>query len=108
MPAAADLHAAALPAGAVVRLVVRNHAGVMSHVCGLFARRSFNVDSILCLPIDDGARSVILLLVNEDERLEQMIRQLGKLEDVLTIARAPEARAAFATAASQLASYDRV
>jgi acetolactate synthase-1/3 small subunit len=108
MSAAADPERSVPPGGAVVRLVVRNHAGVMSHVCGLFARRGFNVDSIFCLPIDDGVRSVILLLVHEDERLEQMIRQLGKLEDVLTIARVPEARAAFATVADQLASYGRL
>ena len=108
MSAAGDRTSSAAPAGAVVRLVVRNHAGVMSHVCGLFARRCFNVDGILCLPIDDGERSVILLQVNEDERLEQMIRQLRKLEDVLTIARAPEARPAFATAARQLASDGRL
>ena len=30
------------PATAVLRLRVRNHPGVMSHVCGLFARRAFN------------------------------------------------------------------
>ena len=32
------------------------------------ARRAFNVEAILCLPIEDGQRSVILLLVDEDER----------------------------------------
>src|SRR5215468_4158959 len=88
---------------AVVRLVVRNHAGVMSHICGLFARRGFNVDGILCLPLADGARSAILLLVKEDERLEQLVRQLRKLEDVLDIARRPEARQAFSTVATVLA-----
>jgi acetolactate synthase I/III small subunit len=82
-------------ADAVLRLHVRNHPGVMSHVCGLFARRAFNVDGILCLPVGDAARSAILLLVQEDERLEQMIRQLRKLEDVLDIERANEARDAF-------------
>jgi acetolactate synthase-1/3 small subunit len=87
---------------AVVRLQVRNHAGVMSHVCGLFARRGFNVEGILCLPIGDGQRSAILLLVNEDERLEQMIRQLRKLEDVLDIERAPGARAAYTEVAAHL------
>ena len=25
--------------------------GVMTHICGLFARRAFNVDGILCLPM---------------------------------------------------------
>ncbi len=81
---------------AILRLLVRNHPGVMSHVCGLFARRGFNVEGILCLPIDDGTRSVILLVVDDDERLEQLIRQLRKLEDVLEIQRAPEACEMFA------------
>jgi len=75
----------------------------MSHVCGLFARRGFNVDGILCLPVADGARSAILLLVKEDDRLEQMIRQLRKLEDVLDIARHPQAREAFTAVAAVLA-----
>ena len=88
--------------GVVLRLLVRNHPGVMSHVCGLFARRGFNVEGILCLPVDDGMRSVILLVVNEDERLEQLIRQLRKLEDVIEIHRAPESHDVFATIAGLL------
>ncbi len=86
----------------LLRLLVRNHPGVMSHVCGLFARRAFNVEGILCLPVDDGTCSVILLVVNEEERLEQLIRQLRKLEDVLEIHRAPEAREVFAAASQWL------
>ena len=88
--------------GAVLRLLVRNHPGVMSHVCGLFARRGFNVEGILCVPIGDGLRSVILLVVNEDERLEQLIRQLRKLEDVVDVHREPEARGVFAAIGSLL------
>ena len=84
----------ALERGTVLRLIVRNHPGVMSHVCGLFARRAFNVEGIVCLPVADGTRSIILLVVVEDARLEQVIRQLEKLEDVLDVHRAPEARAA--------------
>jgi acetolactate synthase-1/3 small subunit len=74
----------------------------MSHVCGLFSRRAFNLDGIACLPAGDGTRSVMLLLVIEDERVEQLIRQLRKLEDVLQINRAPEAQAAFAAIASRV------
>ncbi len=88
--------------GTVLRLLVRNHPGVMSHVCGLFARRGFNVEGILCLPVGDGSYSVVLLLVNEDERLGQMMCQLRKLEDVLDMHRAPEAHAAFAAAAGYM------
>jgi acetolactate synthase-1/3 small subunit len=90
------------PIGVVVRLLVRNHPGVMSHVCGLFARRAFNVEGILCLPVGDGSCSAVLLLVREDERMEQVIRQLQKLEDVVEIRRDPQGRAAFATVAEFL------
>ena len=82
--------------GAVLRLLVRNHPGVMSHVCGLFARRCFNLEAIVCLPVGDATRSVILLVADENERLDQVLRQLRKLEDVVEVRRAPEARPAFA------------
>jgi acetolactate synthase-1/3 small subunit len=74
-------------AHAVLEIDVNNHAGVMSHVVGLFSRRSFNVEGILCLPVGDGRQSRIWLLVNEDQRLPQMMKQVEKLEDVIAIHR---------------------
>ena len=71
----------------VLELTVNNHPGVMSHVCGLFSRRAFNVEGILCMPIGDGAKSRIWLLVNEDTRLDQLVKELLKLQDVLDVAR---------------------
>ena len=88
--------------GIVLRLLVRNHPGVMSHVCGLFARRAFNVEGILCMPVADGARSVVLLLVHEDDRIEQVVRQLRKLEDVVEVGPVPGGHDAFETAAPHL------
>jgi acetolactate synthase-1/3 small subunit len=70
---------------AVVEVIVRNHPGALSHVCGLFARRGFNVDGVACLPLADRTRSRIWLLVAEDERLEQVTRHLAKLEDVIAV-----------------------
>ena len=75
----------------VLDLLVNNHPGVMSHVCGLFSRRAFNVEAILCLPMNGGGESRIWLLVNEDERLEQMIRQMRKLQDVHDVRLRPDA-----------------
>jgi acetolactate synthase-1/3 small subunit len=72
---------------AVLEIDVNNHAGVMSHVVGLFSRRSYNVEGILCLPVGDGSRSRIWLLVNEDLRLAQMMKQVEKLEDVIALRR---------------------
>jgi acetolactate synthase-1/3 small subunit len=59
----------------------------MLHICGLFSRRAFNVEGILCLPIGTSEHSRIWLLVNADHRLEQMIKQMLKLEDVLSVRR---------------------
>lgn len=72
---------------AVLEIDVNNHAGVMSHVVGLFSRRSYNVEGILCLPLGDTGQSRIWLLVNEDQRLSQMIKQAEKLEDVTGVRR---------------------
>jgi acetolactate synthase-1/3 small subunit len=73
-----------------LRLTVNNHPGVMTHVCGLFARRAFNVEGIVCTPQPGpdgggGTSSRIWLVVQRDERLEQMIRQVRKLYDVLEV-----------------------
>lgn len=68
-----------------LELIVRNHPGVMSHICGLFARRAFNVEGILCMPIKDSDQSRIWLLVQKDLRLSQMVSQVEKLEDVQAV-----------------------
>lgn len=67
----------------VIELMVNNHPGVMSHVTGLFSRRAFNIEGILCGPVGDGSTSRMYLLVNEDERLPQVVKQLEKLYDVI-------------------------
>ena len=79
----------------VLRLLVRNHPGVMSHLCGLFARRAFNVEGILCVPLEGGERSAVLLLVADDQRNTQIVAQLRKLEDVVDVRPDPGARSTF-------------
>jgi len=88
-------------ARAVLEIDVNNHPGVMSHVVGLFSRRTYNVEGILCLPVDDGARSRIWLLLNEDQRLPQVIKQAEKLEDVIAVRRHAADHAVF----SQLEAF---
>ena len=82
-------------ARAVLELDVNNHAGVMSHVVGLFSRRAYNVEGIIVLPVGDGSTSRIWLLVNEDVRLTQMIKQVEKLEDVIAVRRHDAEHAVF-------------
>lgn len=69
----------------LLELIVKNHAGVMSHITGLFSRRGFNLEGILCAKIEDGSKSRMYLLVNDDEQLEQILKQVEKLYDVLSV-----------------------
>ena len=71
----------------VLELKVRNHPGVMSHVCGLLARRAYNMEGIISLPMQDKTLSRIWLLLDKEARLEQLVKQLNKLHDVLTVHR---------------------
>ena len=74
-------------AATVLELTVRNHPGVMSHICGLFSRRTYNLEGIACVPVNGNGTSRMWLLVDEDERLDQVVKQVMKLEDVLGLVR---------------------
>ena len=69
----------------VIDLEVRNHPGVMAQITGLFARRNFNLEGILCGPCQNPEISRIYLLVRSSGRLDQMEKQLAKLYDVLSV-----------------------
>ncbi len=69
----------------VFELRVSNHPGVMSHICNLFSRRAYNLEAIFCIPIEQGQKSLMLLKVNEEQKLNQVIKQLEKLEDVIQV-----------------------
>jgi acetolactate synthase-1/3 small subunit len=71
----------------IIELIVRNHPGVMSQITGLFSRRAFNLEGILCAALGSTDSSRIFLLVGDDGKLEQITRQLGKLYDVFEITR---------------------
>ena len=71
----------------LLKLTVNNHPGVLAHVCGLFARRAYNLEGVMVRPITGGApdRSRMWLLINEEDRLQQLIRQTEKLIDVISV-----------------------
>ncbi|SDL16724.1 acetolactate synthase, small subunit [Maridesulfovibrio ferrireducens] len=70
-----------------IDLLVRNHAGVMSQITGLFSRRNFNLEGIICGPVGSGDESRMVLTVADDSKLEQIVLQLEKLYDVLEVKR---------------------
>ncbi|WP_051553419.1 ACT domain-containing protein [Desulfobulbus elongatus] len=94
MPATDTDRAAATPSGSttILRLTVNNHPGVMLQICGLFARRAFNLEGIFCTAIGRGDTSRIWLTVDAADRLDQVVKQLAKLEDVLAVEDRADAR----------------
>lgn len=67
-------------------VLVENRPGVLARIAGLFARRSFNIDSLTVSPTErpDISRVTVTAHV-EQEPLEQIIKQLNKLLHVLKI-----------------------
>lgn len=84
----------------ILQLTVRNHAGVMSHICGLLARRSYNVEGIMCMPLSGGQLSEVWLRLDENQRLDQVVKQIRKLVDVLDVKRGPAQPEAFSRLSS--------
>ena len=65
---------------------VRNEFGVLSRVAGLFSARGYNIDS-LCVAetIDPKVSQITLVTHGDDETIEQIIKQLYKLIDVIKV-----------------------
>ncbi|TGL46487.1 acetolactate synthase small subunit [Leptospira wolffii] len=70
----------------ILKILVNNHPGVMSHVSGLFTRRSYNIDSI-AVGVTDNAEvsSMVIVVKGDDGVVEQVKRQLLKLPDVIEV-----------------------
>lgn len=69
-----------------ISVLVENHAGVLSKVSGLFARRGFNIDSLAVGITEDPAISRMTIVVEGDEYVvEQLEKQLNKLIPVIKV-----------------------
>ncbi|MBO4680198.1 MAG: acetolactate synthase small subunit [Lachnospiraceae bacterium] len=67
-------------------VLVENRSGVLSKVSGLFARRCFNIDSLVVGETFDPAVSNMTIVSSGDERtLEQIEKQLNKKLDVIKV-----------------------
>lgn len=70
----------------VFSMLVDNTSGVLSRVAGMFSRRGYNIDSLTVGVTADPRYSRMTVVVSGDEPiLEQIEKQLRKLEDVLDI-----------------------
>ena len=70
----------------VLSLLVDNTSGVLSRVSGMFSRRGYNIDSLSVGVTENPKYSRMTVAVSGDDRtLNQIKKQLNKLEDVVDI-----------------------
>ncbi len=70
----------------ILSVLVENQAGVLARVSGLFARRGYNIFSLAVAPTEDDRFSRITIVVDvESAPLDQIVKQLFKLIDVVKI-----------------------
>ncbi|WP_367565826.1 acetolactate synthase small subunit [Lacrimispora sp.] len=70
----------------VLSLLVDNTSGVLSRVAGLFSRRGYNIESLTVgVTADERYSRMTVVSTGEPEILDQIEKQLRKLEDVRDI-----------------------
>ncbi len=75
-------------------VLVENKPGVLTRIAGMFARRGYNIHSLAVGPTEDLRVSRLTLVVGtEAVQLEQIIKQLNKLVNVLKIVELEEDQA---------------
>jgi acetolactate synthase-1/3 small subunit len=78
----------------LLSVLVENHPGVLFRVAGLFSRRGFNIESLAVgtTQVPTISRMTIIVL-GDDHMIDQIVKQLSKLMQVLTIKIMPAASA---------------
>lgn len=67
----------------VFQLLVDNTSGVLSRISGLFSRRGYNIESITAgVTADPRYTRITIVASGDDEILDQIEKQVGKLIDV--------------------------
>ena len=70
----------------IISILVENEFGALSRVAGLFSARGYNIESLTVAPTDDPTLSrMTLVTIGNDRIIEQIIKQLNKLLDVVKV-----------------------
>ena len=69
-----------------ISVLVENHSGALSRIAGLFSSRGYNITSLTVAETDDPTVSRMTIVVSgEEEILEQIVKQLNRLIDVIKV-----------------------
>ncbi len=70
----------------VLSILVENTAGVLARTSGLFSRRGYNIASLSVGETENPSISRMTVVASgDDETLSQIVKQLLKLEDVISV-----------------------
>ncbi len=70
----------------IISILLENEAGALSRVAGLFSARGFNIESLTVAPTEDPSLSrLTLVTTGTEEIIEQIVKQLNKLIDVVKL-----------------------
>jgi acetolactate synthase-1/3 small subunit len=77
----------------IISILLENEAGALSRVAGLFSARGYNIESLTVAPTEDPTLSRMTLVTRgSDDIIEQIIKQLNKLVDVVRLVDLTEGR----------------
>ena len=69
-----------------ISILVENKFGVLTRVAGLFSGRGYNIDTLNVGPTEDPTASRMTIVTRgDDATLEQIVKQLEKLVDVIAV-----------------------
>src|SRR5207253_3058002 len=70
----------------IISVLVENKFGVLARVAGLFSARGYNIESLSVAPTLDPTTSMITIVtVGDDRIIEQIMKQLNKVVEVLKV-----------------------
>ena len=70
----------------MISILLENEAGALSRVANLFSARGYNIESLSVAPTDDETLSRLTLVTYGSEQIiEQIVKQLNKLVDVVKL-----------------------
>lgn len=70
----------------IISILMENESGTLSRIAGLFSARGYNIESLTVAPTDDPSLSRMTLVTRgTEEIIEQIIKQLNKLIDVVKL-----------------------
>ena len=70
----------------IISILIENEAGALSRVAGLFSARGYNIESLTVAATEDVTMSRMTIVTSgSDEVIEQIIKQLNKLIDVIKV-----------------------